>query len=109
MSKSKERKYELGKSRPTENRAYNSIVNQQVNEWVEKIREAGKHINGEGVNSSINRVANVLTELIVETKRGKYPREVISGVIERCNVAASLVIAQHTIERGIRNVLGKRD
>ena len=48
MSKSKMRKYEVGKSRPTENRAANAILNQQIDEWTRKVREAGKHIDEMG-------------------------------------------------------------
>lgn len=107
MSKSKMHKYEVGKSRPTENRASNAILNQQVDEWTRKVREAGRFVDGDGVNSGINRVANVLTELIREIKRGNYPREVISEVIKRNNVGASLIVAQHNLEKGVRNVSGK--
>lgn len=91
MSKSKERKIILGKSRPTENRAVNAILNEQINEWVDKVREAGRMGSGETVGSSIDKVAGVLAELILQTKRGKYSREVISGVIKRVNVTASML------------------
>jgi len=101
VSKSKMRKYEVGKSRPTENWASNAILNEQINEWVEKVREAGKSVNGDGVRGSIDRVANVLTDLILQTKKGKTSREVISGLVSRINVQASLAIA-HKRETNIR-------
>jgi len=101
-------KYELAKSRSTENRASNSILNEQISEWVDKVKEAGKIVEGDGVNSSINRVADVLTNLILQTKRGNYSREVISGVVNRINVRASLIIAQNNLARSNRNVTGKR-
>ena len=107
MSKSKMHKYELGKSKPTENRASNAFLNDQIYEWIIKVREAGKMVDGDGVNSSINRVADVLTDLILQTKRGTYSREVISGLVSRINVQASLVIAQHNLARS-NNVTGKR-
>ena len=100
MSKSKEHKYELGKSRPTENAALNSIVESQVQEWVKKIREAGKVGDG-GVRGSINDTAYILLDLIRETKEGKYPREVISKVVKRCNVEASLRIAIERTTHGV--------
>lgn len=93
MSKSKMRKQEVGKSKPTENRAANSILNEQIHEWVKRVRDAGRIEDGEGIGTSINRVANVLTDLILQTKTGKYPREVISGVVSRVDVQASLRIA----------------
>lgn len=108
MSKSKMHKYELAKSRSTENRASNSVLNEQINEWVNKVREAGRLLDGDGVNSSIIRQADVLTDLILQTKQGKYPREVVSGLVSRINVRASLVIAQNNLARSNRNVAGKR-
>ena len=107
MSKSKMHKQELGKSRPTENRASNAILNEQVNEWLNKVKEAGKFLDGDGVSSSIDRVANVLTSLILQTKQGKCPREVISGLVSRINVQASLELAQKKLTRSNVNVTGK--
>ena len=54
------------------------------------------------MNSGINRVADVLTKLILEIKRGNCPREVISEVVKRNNVRASLIIAQHNLEKGVK-------
>lgn len=99
MSKSKMHKRELATHKTTEVRASNAILNEQISEWVVKVREAGKFVDGDGVNSSVIRVANVLTDLIVETKLGKYPREVISGLVSRIDVVASLDIAQKKLTR----------
>lgn len=86
-------KQELAKSRTTENRAINSILNEQVNEWVVKIREAGKVGDG-GVRGTVTRTAYVLLDLINLTERGEVPREVISETVKRVNVQASLAEAQ---------------
>jgi len=93
LSKSKEHKYELGRSKPTENRALNAIDNEQVNEWVAKVREAGKLGIG-GVRGTITRTAYVLIDLIKLTEQGKVPREVVSELVKRVNVQASLAEAQ---------------
>lgn len=93
------RKIEVGRSKPTENRVGNVDLSEQVNGWVNKVREAGKFVDGDGVNSSINRVADILAELILQTKRGKYPREVISGVASRVNLQASLAVVEQKMIR----------
>ena len=108
MSKSKQHKYELATHKTTEDRASNAILNEQINEWVNRAIEAGRIVDGDGVNSSINRVADVLTDLILQTKKGKVSREVISGVVSRVNLRASLIIAQNNLTRSNRNVTGKR-
>jgi len=99
MSKSKMHKQELGKSRPTENRASNAILNEQINEWVEKVIEAGNFGSGEEIGSSIDKVADVLGDLIKQTQAGKYPREVIFGLVKRIDVQASLAKAQQKLGR----------
>ena len=94
------RKIELGKSRPTENRAANAIFNEQINEWVEKIREAGNVGDG-GVRGTITRTTYVLLDLIRLTEQGKVPREIISGVVKRIDVQASLSEAQTLRSRNV--------
>lgn len=100
MRKSKMHKYEIGKSRSTENRAINSILNEQVSEWMEKVKEAGRYIDGDGINSSTERVADVLIKLILQTKQDKIPREVISSLVSRMKLKASLMIAQEKLAMG---------
>lgn len=107
MSKSKMHKYELATHKTTEDRASNAILNEQISEWITKVREAGKFLDGDGVSSSIDRVADVLTSLILQTKQGKCPREVISGLVSRINVQASLELAQKKLTRSNMNVTGK--
>jgi len=89
MSKSKMHKLEIGTHRPTENRAVNANINALVNEWVNKIHEAGKLEDG-GVHGTITRTTYILLDLIADTESGKIPREVISEVVNRCNCQASL-------------------
>ncbi len=104
MSKSKMHKAELATHKTTEVRATTAILNEQVNVWVTKVREAGKFLDGDDVNSSIVRVARILMDLIEQTKAGKVDREVISELAKRVNITASLVVAQHElIHKSIRN------
>jgi hypothetical protein len=108
MSKSKMHKYELATHRTTEVNAVNAITNETVNAWLQKIREAGKYVNGDGVNSSIERQAKVLVELIKQTKSGKVDRDVITELTKRQNLTASLVLAQSILTKGVGNVSGTR-
>jgi hypothetical protein len=105
MSKSKMHKQEVGRSRPTENAVSASIANQKINEWVNRIREAGKINQGEQLESASNRITNILIELIQQTKQGKIEREVISGVVGRLGLHQSLIKAQERLN----NVAGKRN
>jgi len=100
MSKQKERKRELGTHRSTENRASNSDENGVVNYWLQKVRDAERYQSGDGVHSGINRVADVLVELIKQIKDGKVEREVITKLSQRQNIQASLVVAQRKL--GVR-------
>lgn len=88
------RKYEVGKSKPTENKASNAIVNQETDKWVAKIDEAAKV---EGINSKIEAGAKVLIELAEEIKVGRIDIEVFRGVLRRRNVTASLTIAYNKL------------
>jgi len=106
MSKSKMHKYELGTHKTTEDNAERAMLNQTINEWVEKVREAGKIGDGE-VRGSITRTAYVLLDLIRLTEQGRVPREVISGLVKKVDVQASLVEAQ-ILRRSNANVSGKR-
>ena len=92
-------KHELAKSKTTENRAINAIINEQILEWAKKVKEAGRIDNGGGVSSSIDKVADVIVDLILQTEQGKYPREVVSGLVKRIDLKASLVIAQRKLAR----------
>ena len=104
MSKSKMHKAELATHKTTEVRATTAILNEQVYEWVLKVREAGKLLDGDGVNSSILRQAKILMDLIEQTKAGKVDREVISELAKRVSITASLVVAQHElIHKQFRN------
>ncbi len=110
MSKSKMHKYELATHKTTEVRAVNAITNDTVSDWLNKVREAGKFVNGDGVNSSIERQAKVLMELIEQIKAGKVDRDVITELTKRQNLTASLVLAQHEIlHKESRSVFGKRN
>jgi len=99
VSKSKMHKYELATHKTTEVRAVNSITNETVSIWLQKLREAGKYVDGDGVNSSIERQAKVLIALITETKAGRIDREVISEIAKRQNITASLILAQSRLAK----------
>jgi peptidoglycan hydrolase CwlO-like protein len=94
MSKSKMHKYEVGKSRPTENRASNAMSNEEATKWVAKIDEASKV---EGVQSQIQSVANVIIQLAEEIKVGRVEIDVLREVIRRRNVKASLQLAYNKL------------
>ena len=98
MSKSKMHKYELATHKTTEVRAVNAITNDTVTVWLNKVREAGKYVDGDGVNASIVRQAKVLMDLIEQIKAGKVDRDVISELAKKQSITASLVIAQHRLE-----------
>ncbi len=109
MSKSKMHKYELATHKTTEVRAVNSITNDTVSVWLQKVRDAGKYVDGDAVNSSVIRQAKVLMDLITQIKAGKIDREVISELARRQNITASLQLAQHEIlHKEFRNVSGTR-
>ena len=94
MSKSKMHKQEVGKSRPTENRADNAMCQPLIQEWVEKIRVAeGK---SESVTGKVDAIADVLADLLRKTQRGYYTTDVIKGVVRRGNYMCSL---QKAIEK----------
>jgi hypothetical protein len=99
MSKSKMHKYELATHKTTEVRAVTSITNETVSVWLQKLREAGKYVDGDAVNSSIERQAKVLIALITETKAGRVDREVISEIAKRQNITASLILAQSRLTK----------
>ena len=87
-------KQEVGKSRPTENRADNAMSQPLIQEWVEKIRVAeGK---SESVIGKVDAVADVLADLLRKTMRGQYSTDVINGVVRRERCLASL---QKAIEK----------
>ena len=90
------RKCEIGKSRPTENRAANAIINRQVNEWVAKV-DACQNI--EGIQTQINAVADVIIDLAEQIKEGKVEHEVIMQLIKRRTVTASLQIAHDKLKK----------
>ena len=88
-------KYEKGRNRPTENRAANSILNQEIDKWVKKIDAA----SAEGdVQYGIKRVGEVLVELANDIREGKVDKEVFHGILSRRNVYASLLMAQKEFE-----------
>jgi hypothetical protein len=94
MSKSKMHKYELATHKTTEVRAVTSITNETISVWLQRVRDAGKYVDGDGVNSSIERQAKVLVDLIQQIKAGRVDREVISELAKRQNITASLILAQ---------------
>jgi hypothetical protein len=98
MRHAKARKYEIGRNRPTENRASNVMLNEQVNDWINKIRESGKGIAS--VDAKIDRATDVLVSLIGLTMQGKVQREVVSCVVNRLGLTASLARAYVRIKRG---------
>jgi hypothetical protein len=99
MSKSKMHKYELATHKTTEVRAVTSITNETISVWLQRVRDAGKYVDGDGVNSSIERQAKVLIALITETKAGRIDREVISEIAKRQNITASLILAQSRLAK----------
>ncbi len=88
--RSKMRKLEVGKSKPTENRAGNKAVSDVVGLWVTKVREAGKMREGDGTQSNTQRIADVLVDLLTQTNNGTVDREVISELVTRVNVIVPL-------------------
>ena len=90
------RKIEVGKSRPTENFVTNSLINDKVTEWQERIREAQEV---DGVNAQIEAGATVLFDLIKQVKANQCEREVLSALVGRMNLGLSL---QRAIEKGVR-------
>jgi hypothetical protein len=83
--KSKMRKYEIGTHNTTENRAEQTIINHQVDEWFTKITTAERR-----VGLPVENMADVLVGLINEVKAGKTSREVIDELMKRKPMLASL-------------------
>jgi hypothetical protein len=90
MSKSKSHKIEVGKSRPTENRASNALTQRHVNLWYQKVVEARKNVDD--VGDQIKAVANVLFDLSECIKRGEEDVDVIVQLTQKENMKASLAI-----------------
>ena len=88
--RSKMRKLEVGKSKPTENREGNKDVSDVVGVWVTKVREAVKMREGDGTQSNTQRIADVLVDLLTQTNNGTVDREVISELVTRVNVIVPL-------------------
>jgi precorrin-3B methylase len=82
-------KYEKGRNRPTEKRAINAIISQDVEKWVAKIDKAAK-ANINGADCGVEAVTTVLKELAKEIREDRVDIEVFKGVIRRRNVTASL-------------------
>lgn len=92
------RKIELSTHHPTENRGIRLTINEQVDTWAIKIREAQKLQNGEGVREPILRVKDILLDLIEEVKLGIIDREVIEKVVQRQECMASLQLAMEKMK-----------
>ncbi len=81
MSKSKQSKYEKGQSRPTENRAVNSMVSEEARKWVAKL---------DACDLDIKSGALVLEALIREIEAKRVADSVLEEVLKRRNVKASV-------------------
>jgi len=82
-------KHEVGKGRPTENRASNAIYGQEADKWVAKI-DAASSTFGADVPFKIKAVSDVLEELANRVAGGEIEPEVMTSVLRRRDVAASL-------------------
>ena len=89
-------KYEKGRNRPTENRAVNSILSQEVDTWVKKIDAAS---NQGDVQYGIKMVGDVLVELAKEIRVGRADVEVFKGLQRRRNLSASIVLVTEKLAR----------
>ncbi len=87
--KSKMHKYELAKSKTTENAAVNSIRGTVVNDWLTKVRNAERAVfnQGGGVQTAIDAQAKVLVDLITGINTGKIEREVADAIIRHIGIA----------------------
>lgn len=93
MSKNKDHKVLVGQSRPTENKALNTISSDITRVWITKIDIASR-TDGVGVRVGIDAVTKVIIDLIKEIKAGNVSRDVISELVKQRQVGASLVQAQ---------------
>ena len=101
MRTGKAHKIEVGKSKPTDNSLTSKTTNEKVWEWLQKVNEAGKYIDGDNIKTANSRIASVLVDLINETQKGNVPREVISKIMEKRGIMQALKEAQERIkERG---------
>lgn len=82
-------KYEVGKGRPTETAANNSIHNQNADYWIEKIDKASSTY-GADISFRIKAVSDVLEELAKEIRVGNIEPEVLKAVLRRRDVSASM-------------------
>ena len=89
-------KYEKGRNRPTENRAINSVISQEVDSWVKKIDEASAQYD---VQYSIKKVAEVLTEMAIKIRANELDVEVMKGVMRRRNACASIKVTEELLRR----------
>lgn len=89
-------KYEVGKGRPTEKKAGNAIHGQDADEWIAKIDKAS-NTYGANVSFQIKAVAEILEELAKRVASGEIEPEVLSTVVRRRNVSASvdLIVARN--------------
>lgn len=95
MSKSKMHKQEVGKSRPTENRASKLMVDEQVEAWLQKIRDAN---NPDDERATITGTTYILLDLIGQTKSGLVDRQVISKVVNAAKCGLSLQKAYEKLQ-----------
>ena len=91
-AKQKTHKYEVGRNRPTETRAGNSVNGQDAEKWVAKIDEAS-FTEGATVEYRVRAVADILVELAEEIRASRVDIGVFRSVLRRRNVTASLALA----------------
>jgi hypothetical protein len=77
-------KIEVGRSRPTENKATNSFDNCSVQVWKQKIFACGDNHNS---------IASVLVEMITLARDNKIDTAVIRQLVTELNLVCSLEIA----------------
>ena len=81
-------KYEVGRGRPTENRAINSIRNQEADEWIAKIDAAAA--STDNVQAKLEAVSKVWIEMAKKVRSGEIEFLLFTTVSRRRNINAYL-------------------
>lgn len=95
-------KMEKGSSKPVEKQVDNAAINEEANKWIAKIDEAS-NVFGADVNFKIKAASEVLKEMADKITSKELSFEVLTVVLRRRNLKASVDLLSEGLSQRLRN------
>lgn len=93
---------EKGSSKPVEKQVDNAAINEEANKWIAKIDEAS-NVFGADVNFKIKAASEVLKEMADKITSKELSFEVLTVVLRRRNLKASVDLLSEGLSQRLRN------